>query len=286
MLEGLCCHWGFYFVAQPDTTGIGSDDLWNVISGLHNSVDYEAAKWMTSDDQKPEATDAGHRHMKEVAERRFAQLLLARFLLLNLLVDVARGLIGGLQQKEHRRLWVLLQAQPGIFEKKDQEDIFTKVTQRLQFTSTPDLKNWIGREREKLEENICGRGGELSLFCVLDEVQITLSSPSGRLGEFMSGDKTTKRHILREIWLSWSTVLRSSQMKLVLSGTGIDLRALQSTMSSASLKPYGCMVVHDTGSFEEDSVQAKYIKRYLPASLDGLTWVEFFSRAWAWFRGR
>ena len=28
LVEGLCRQWGFYFVAQPDITGIGSDDLW------------------------------------------------------------------------------------------------------------------------------------------------------------------------------------------------------------------------------------------------------------------
>jgi len=239
---------------------------------------------MTECVQKPATTEAGYQHMKEVAERRFAQLLLARFLLLNLLVQEARNIEGGLQPKEHRRLWVLLQAQPAIFEMKRSQDIFIQLTRLLQWTPTRDLKDWIGREREKLEENI--DDGTLSIFCVLDEVQITLSSPSGRLGEFMSKDKTTKRHILREIWLSWSTVLRGSQMRLVLSGTGIELRVLEDTMASTSLKPFGCLTVHETGSFEDDSIQAKYIRKYLPASLDGPTWAGFFTRACAWFHGR
>ena len=232
-----------------------------------------------------EAIEAGHQHMKEVAERRFAQLLLARFLLLNLLVEEARDIEGGLRPREHRRLWVLLQAQPTLFGVEESEDIFTQLTRRFQWTSTLDLKAWIGSERKKLKENV-SRDETLNFFCVLDEVQITLSFPFGRLGEFMSENKVTKRHILREIWLLWSTVLRGPQMRLVFSGTGIDLRTFEDTMSSSSLKPYDCAMVHETGFFEDDSVQAKYIRQYLPASLHGPTWVEFFTRAWAWFRGR
>ena len=64
--------------------------------------------------------------MQAVAERCFAQLLLARFLLLNLLIEDARKAPGGLHEKNHRRLWVLLQAQPTrVFDST--KDIFTSL---------------------------------------------------------------------------------------------------------------------------------------------------------------
>ena len=48
--------------------------------------------------------------------------------------------------------------------------------------------------------------------------------------------------------------------------------------------PY--QVVNDIRAFECPLVQAEYIKQYVPASFDEPRWVEFLTRAWAWFRGR
>jgi len=76
-------------------------------------------------------------NMRRVEERRFTQVLLARFLLLNLLVQQARELPWGLREKEHRRLWVLLQAHPKIF--SPNIDIFTKLTQLLGEADAADL---------------------------------------------------------------------------------------------------------------------------------------------------
>ena len=89
--------------------------------------------------------------MREVAEKRLAQLLLARFLLLNLLVEEAKRLPGGLQEKEHRRLWVLLQAYPQIFGTTN-IDIFTDLTRLLQGTSTTDLTRRIREKCVALSE--------------------------------------------------------------------------------------------------------------------------------------
>jgi hypothetical protein len=83
-------------------------------------------------------------HIRETAERRLAQLLLARFLLLDLLVQEAENLPGGLQDKEHRRLWVLLQVQPnGVFGTHFEVDIFADLAQLLRYTSTHDLQDRI-----------------------------------------------------------------------------------------------------------------------------------------------
>jgi hypothetical protein len=75
------------------------------MSGLDFSLDYSRAKSRGSHD------DAAGLHMQQKVRRRVMQFLLARFLLLNLLVDEASA-EGGLRQSDHQCLWVLLQARP------------------------------------------------------------------------------------------------------------------------------------------------------------------------------
>jgi hypothetical protein len=117
-------------------------------------------------------------------------------------------------------------------------------------------------------------------FCVLDKVQATINL---RPGKFKSDSSPTKRSILREIWLLWTEVLHSEQMHVILSGTGIDLDALEDTLSSAACKVYGYNIVHGTGACEDPETQAKYIKRYIPAPFDDdQRWKDFLNRAWGW----
>ena len=266
--------------------GIGSGDLWGVMDELAGTV--ERAKQMKED--KPETAIA---HIKEVVKRRLAQLLLARFLILTLLVQEAEKLPGGLRQKEHRRLWVLLQVQPRIFNQESEEDIFTGLTRVLQHASTNDLRHRIRSQFKKLypllpkvRNPAIDQYATPPFFCVLDDVQVTASSSFGHLAEFMSNDNKTSRSILREIWLSWSEVLAPEQMRLVLSGTAIELQSLNDTLRSAAFKAYPYQVVNDIGGFDDPISQAGYIKRYVPAHFDEPCWAEFLTRAWAWFRGR
>ena len=89
LLEGLCRHWGFYFVVTGSSI-VGSSDFYATFSTINLK-----------------STDA----FSYPTERRLLQLLLARLLLLNLFIEVANCSRTGLQQKEHRRLWTLLQVQ-------------------------------------------------------------------------------------------------------------------------------------------------------------------------------
>ena len=89
-----------------------------------------------------------------------------------------------------------------------------------------------------------------------------------------------------EIWLSWTSVLNPLQMRLVISGTGIDLQALRDTLASPALKPERYQLQHDVGAFEDKKSQAEYIQQYVPADWTEKKWEEFLNRAWAWFRGR
>jgi len=205
-------------------------DLSLVMQTLDDAQDYTRA---TRSIEAGTNSKAAAKHTSEVVRRRLAQLLLARFLLLHLLVEEARKLPGGLRQ-EHRRLWVLLQAQPRIF--STEFDIFTDLTRRLQGATTTDLMDRISRQckalsglRQVVSDPTTKERILAPFSCVLDEVQITVTE---RLGQFMSDDTPTKRPILREIWRSWTTLLQPGQMRLVLSGTGIDLQAVEISAGS------------------------------------------------------
>jgi len=234
-------------------------------------------------------------HRRQVARGRLAQLLYARFLLLDLLVQEARNLQGGLQQKEHRRLWVLLQVQPSIFDQDFEVDVFADLTQVLRGAETPELESRILKKRVELianyallkaVQNPATRRDEVPPFyCVLDEVQETVALPSGRLGEFMSENNDTKRPILREIWKCWIDLL-ADKMVIVLSGTGIDFQVLEETLGSDVCKGRRYRVVNDIGAFNSRETQAQYIKHYLPVNWSEPQWEEFLNRAWEWLRGR
>lgn len=67
----------------------------------------------------------------------------------------------------------------------------------------------------------------------------------------------TKRFILREIWISWSTVLNPTGICLVVSGTGIDCHAPNETFASSACKEYPYEPVHDISTFGTPGDQPK-----------------------------
>jgi hypothetical protein len=181
-------------------------------------------------------------HIRETARRGLSQLLLARFLLLNVLVEEVRQVPQPLPWAQYRRLWVLLQAQPSVvFGTNFTEDVFVEFAQLLRPASQFDLENRIHEKYQELSILLTNvRNPDTNtkqkppFFCVLDEAQITTSL---RHGDFVAGDNSSERSALREVWIAWTSVLSPEQMRLVLSGTGIELQALSETLVWSALKP-------------------------------------------------
>jgi hypothetical protein len=173
ILNGLCHHWGFYFVTEPDGSGIGSCDFLEAML-LDMSFDYNRAK-----SQKMK-NKAAMDHMKQKANHCLLQLLLARFILLKLFIQEARRIPGGLEVKNHRRAWVLLQVQPpNVFG----EDIFESLTQLLRYHWSDDLKAEIKAHyhelKDILDRFINPATGELEtspFYCVIDDIQVLTSA--------------------------------------------------------------------------------------------------------------
>jgi hypothetical protein len=278
ILDGLCRHWGFYFVANQGPDGIGSRDF-STIMDMDNSAGYKLAQ-----SQKMTNSDA-MQHMKEKAHHRLRQLLLARFILLKLFVEVARSNGGNLHEKNYRRAWVLLQILPmQIFD----EDIFVTMSDTLRLQGFDDSVKAIKKHFRDLQDilglamdSAIGKLKKSPFYCVLDESQLLTSA---RMGEFMSGDGTLPRPLMREVYHIWNDVLPPEQMLLICSGTGINYQSLYESVASGALTiPYH--LCNDIGAFADRDAQTKYIQYYL-GERPGLSWRAFLDRAWGWCRGR
>ncbi|PVF94282.1 hypothetical protein CPB86DRAFT_740793 [Serendipita vermifera] len=281
LLDGLCSRWGFYFVGMKNAAGIGSNDLATFVDEFKEAKGHE-------DTDEARKLDIILDRMQNMAQHRFLQLLLSRFLILNLLIEEAKS-FGGLQHY-HRRLWVFLQVQPLNFDLTSSEDLFLTTARELQFTSIGDLKNRIREQYTRLRADLDDLPGPLTslnrkspVYCILDEVQITSTQ---HIGEFRSNEnKLVGRPVLREIWHAWTNILHD-HMRVIVSGTGIDIEQIRSILPSSFLKPERVPIYSSLGGFEDSESQAEYIKRYIPATWDQQTWKEFLVRAFAWFQGR
>ncbi|PVF91660.1 hypothetical protein CPB86DRAFT_820309 [Serendipita vermifera] len=285
ILEGLCLYWGLYFVGTRDSEGIGSNDLYSFVSGLDMARDYKRAQGMAN--ATPSNAQA-IQHIHEVAERRLLQVFLARLLAMNFLIEEAKTAPGGLDQKNHRRLWTILQARPRILPLNPQSDIFMELADILRLAATEDLRSRIRdqyTEFQDLLNDVPNSTGEENncLFCVLDEAQVTTTL---RKGEFFSSNGRDRRPILREIWGTWRSELGVDRMKLIISGTGINLVDLKNVLESESFKPQDYTFRSDVGAFDQPKEQDQYIKKYIPAPWTETKWRAFLNRAWEWFGGR
>ena len=276
LLEGLCRHWGFYFVAVGSSI-IGSSDFYATFRTIDTARDYDRARTVKSIDP------LAFPHMENTTERRLLQLLLSRLLLLSLFIEVAKCSPIGLQQKEHRRLWTLLQVHPEIIKGHFCGDIFADLTARLRYTTGENLMKLVKEAHTKLRDLLAAPNGELILFTVLDEVQEALTLC---IGDYQSNDKQTARPLLRETYRVWSTLL-GSKFPLILSGTGINYQIIDEILGSSIAKAQPYVRLHNIGAFDDMSSQTAYIQQFFPPTLFSTPpWHAFLSRAWAWLRGR
>lgn len=254
---------------------------------LEGARDYRQAQEM----KRAGSEDEAIKHMHETAEHRLAQMLLARFLLLKLLVTETQAVNNSLPTDAHRRLWVLLQAQPSVvFDRGFESDVFTQLSRLLRETSIYDLK---GRIRamyqelspllQKVHNPAINTKDTPPFFCVVDESQ---TAARLRSGEFTSDDGRRDRPLLKEIYQTWTSVLPPVHMRLILSGTGIDVRLFKETLNSPAFKEQKYRVISDIGAFDDIKSQKEYIMQYVLANWSEPRWDAFLRRAWVWLRGR
>ena len=135
---------------------------------------------------------------------------------------------------------MLLQAQPHIFERE--EDISTVLTETLRETSTSDLKDRIHCQGKALNRSLEVHNPATGvdeapppMLCVLDEVQNTLSLC---LDAWASLSRRTRQPnvLFCEKYGFCGVRCPGVRVRIALSGTGVELRALEDTLTSTACR--------------------------------------------------
>jgi hypothetical protein len=177
----LCHNWGFYFAA--DAKEVGSVDFRTIIEEFKKYRDFKRAKEMNETQLK---TKESIHHTQATAHRGLNQLLLSRFLLLELLLEEVERNEKQIALLNQRRLWILLQVQPiQVFG----ADLFLDLAQRLRPAHQSDLEDRVRTKCQALSSKL-NPSNRQSLYCVLDEAQIT-ADPCHRV--FLSSDEVSRR---------------------------------------------------------------------------------------------
>jgi hypothetical protein len=87
LFEGLCKHWGFYFVGAQDTDGIGARDLEEIVRRM------SATPGWVNNPFRGEGADAVAAHRNEaIAIMCISKVLFARWKVFQTFIEVAREL--------------------------------------------------------------------------------------------------------------------------------------------------------------------------------------------------
>lgn len=210
----------------------------------------------------------------------------------------------------YRQRWLLLQLQPSIVD-PEVWDVFDDLSSKLANTSdcfiNTNTKSLLSRVRKlcsKIPENgtsCLANGlsrtnasdtgmssaydaGQTPIFCVLDEAQHAATQLNSA---FRSDQNGAHRPILREIVKAWEGQSFGQGIFMVVAGTGISKDVVDQAMASAIMKDSRYRWCSDTGAFDREEVQRRYLEKYLPPTLlRSTSGSRLLQRIWYWLHGR
>jgi len=210
-----------------------------------------------------------------MASRRFLLLLYARYVCFRVFLECAAAMPGGITEN-HKVRWLLIQVAPMTL--LANSDPFLVFTQLAGGASSQYLEGAIHIESFIVQRLLPQRS---TLFCVLDEAQDLTKN----LDYFRSeANPAQGRPILRLIVLKWRQILPN----LIVSGTGISMREVETVVGSAVAKESRSPVtVTEIGGFDDEGGWRAYLEQYVPPGfLDTSEGKEITSRVGYWLRGR
>lgn len=229
---------------------------------------------------------------RQIANRIFSQLFLARLLVFNLFVDVMGDLenLSGAQTTAYRRRWLSLQLQPSLMHSKIW-DIFDDISRKLSRASesyvNTTTQTLLSRVRKLCIDKTAPASGEAHqtpIFCVLDEAQYAATQHSLA---FRSENGAAHRPILREIVRAWESQTSGQGVFMVVAGTGISKDVVDQAMASAIMKESKYRWCSDTGAFDDEAIQRRYVEKFFPPSYSSsASGRRLLERIWYWLHGR
>ena len=276
LFEGLCRYWGFYFVAQPGSDGLGAHDLESLIAGMQRAPGWTHDIFKHSDPKQARLQN------EDIAENLICKALLARWVVFDTFIKVVKELNGGVVPDGAQRDWLLFQILPAI-QVNDMDPFLAFISSCLDDVSTAEL---IALGRKFTVSKVLGPAfsPQPHFFYVLDEVQ---AAGTEHINAFADGLGTTPRPVLCPIVRNLSSYPNRS-VKMIVSGTGFSLALFERLLSSNVAKgepEWGR--VHAMGDFSDRDTQSACISRYLPPSfLRSESGTFLMTRMHEWLRGR
>ncbi|KAF8808854.1 hypothetical protein BYT27DRAFT_7285678 [Phlegmacium glaucopus] len=302
LLEGLCENWGFYFTSCIDSSLLGSSDVYNSIRA---NVPHSSGFRRNLPSPSSPAYEAALKTNREIASRIFRQIFLARLMIFNLFAETMSNYIKANPQLDdigpqiYKARWLLLQLQPS-FVHSQVWDVFDQLSSKLSGASDSYInmttKTLLSTVRSNLSSAVepgdptadlqmsTAETAQTPLFCVLDEAQYAATQLDS---SFRSDQNGSCRPILREIVKAWEGQSFGQGVFMVVAGTGISKDVVDQAMASAIMKDSRYRWCSDTGAFDRQDVQARYLRKYLPQSLlQTESGARLLERVWYWLHGR
>ena len=281
LFEGLCQHWGFYFVAKRDSDGIGAQDLEGMINRMASSPG-----WVNNifTDPRPEKVLFTNGNNERIASNRISKVLLARWTVFQLFIDVAKELNGGVLYDDIRTRWLLFQILPNV--RIDDKDPFLALIHTCLLGVTSEVLDTL---RSPLTpQKILGPAFDPPLnyfFYVLDEAQV---AGKQYMGAFSDADGKLPRPVLRPLVQNLASWDQYAVIRTIVSGTGFSFELFKQVVTSGVGKGNTAWdSVHSTGEFSDQDAQLAYISRYVPPPfLTSMSGEILKTRMYEWLRGR
>jgi hypothetical protein len=280
LFEGLCKHWGFYFVSARDTNGIGAQDLEFTIARMWTTQGWVINIFKDRAQKDIAVADAEN---EKIAFNQIYKVLLARWMVFRTFIEVAKKQNGDLLPNNIKHDWLIFQLLP-LIEVNGKDPFLAFINSCLVEASLQTLMRFLDATGPAV---VLGSALEHcdSFFYILDEAQV---AGEKYMGAFADATATAPRPVLHPIVRAWSYISAEDSIKFIVSGTGFSPDIFQTISTSGVGKvPEKWDVFHHTGDFREPGTQSSYISRYLPPSfLLSESGTVLVSRISEWLRGR
>jgi hypothetical protein len=246
LFEGLCKHWGFYFVAEQDSSLLGASDLQQMIQQMGSHPDWISNVLKSAD---PKVAIDGN---EKIAFNILHRVLVARWLVFRIFIAVAKEQHDGRVPDDLKHAWLLFQILPSLI---DGEHVLVAFTNRALRGATSflliDLLVDLGLVGVLGSAFNAGRN---QFYYVLDEAQVTGTQ---HMGGFVDLYGKTSKPVLHQIIRTWNTNTVRWRIPFIVSGNGFSLQLFATVTRSSVAKDCIWAAVHEVGNFIEQPTQER-----------------------------
>ncbi|KAI5894152.1 uncharacterized protein SCHCODRAFT_02688161 [Schizophyllum commune H4-8] len=266
LYEGLCRHWGLYFAARLDSSGLGSKHVGAVVA--NGLVFSDVVK--LPHPSMPSYPSTLH-HNFDFIIRRYKDVLLAQVLVFKAFLDLADPCL----TDEHKQRWLYCQLQPSALLARDP---FHAISHFLLKASDAYVDHHLQAVLKDIHHRL---GADVPLFAVLDEAQSlghndsVANIPYG----FPSDDS---RPYMQRLLTAWRG---RPGLSLIITGTCLPRDIFHDDPVEMVYGRYRWTSA--TGGFDAVGSNRQYILRYLPPLfLQEASGKRLLRRLGTWLRGR